>query len=498
MAPIVDTRSGKVEGLEAPGCSIFRNIPFAAPPVGRRRWHPPVREVAWDGVRDCTTPAPYIAQADMILEQMMGSATTVKDEGALVLNVWTPGLDGRRPVMVWIHGGAFQFGSGATPWYDGANFATHGDVVLVTINYRLGPLGFLYLGEMFGEEFAASGNLGLLDQIAALEWVRDSIAAFGGDPNDITIFGESAGAGSVGTLLGTPGAHGLFHKAILESGAAMWGLEPADAAAKAARIVDTLGVAPNDLEALYAKSADDVVAAAAVLGFETSGTTLPFAPVHDGVVLPQPPMDAIRDGSAAGIAVLCGTNLDEMTLFNIIDPALATIDDAGIIARASNWYGDAAHGMFDGYRNAMPGASGPEIWTALSSDAVFRIPGLRLVEAQLAHAPAFVYLFTWPTPAFGGVLKSCHALEIPFVFDNLDQPGVAMFTGDGGERAAIASRMHAAWIAFARTGSPQHADIPAWPAYDTTRRATMRIDVEWTLLDDPYGATRVLWDGWGK
>jgi para-nitrobenzyl esterase len=218
--------------------------------------------------------------------------------------------------------------------------------------------------------------------------------------------------------------------------------------------------------------------------------------VHDGLVLPRPPMDAIRDGSSAGVTVLCGTNLDEMTLFNLIDPTLATIDDAGIIARASNWYGDGAHGMYNGYRDAMPGASGQDIWTALSTDALFRIPALRLVEAHLAHGPAYVYLFTWPSPAFGGVLKSCHALEIPFVFDNLDQPGASMFTGDGPERAEIARRMHAAWIAFVRTASPQHADIPAWPAYDVTTRPTMRIDTEWALLDDPYRDTRILWDDW--
>jgi para-nitrobenzyl esterase len=499
VAAIVDTRSGKVEGAEQHGVLVFRGVPFAAPPVGARRWRAPQREASWDGVRACTEVAPYIAQSDMMLEQMLGSGEIGRDEGALVLNVWTPGLDGKRPVMVWIHGGAFQFGSGSTPWYDGTRFASNGDVVLVTINYRLGPLGYLYLRDLLGDHFADSGNLGTLDQIASLEWVRDCIAAFGGDPDNVTIFGESAGAGSVGTLLGAPGARGLFAKAILQSGAASWGNTTDAATDKARRVIEALGItpsAPDVQERLYAASADDVVAASVVLGFETSGTSLPFAPVHDGVVLPEPPLDAIRAGSAAGVHVLCGTNHDEMTLFGLMDPTLASIDDAGVIARATHWYSDDVHTLVDRYKAAMPGATIQELWTAIATDAVFRIPGLRLVEAQLAHGPAWVYLFTWPSPAFGGALKSCHALEIPFVFDTLDAAGASMFTGEGPERRAIADRMHAAWIAFARSGSPEHAAIPAWPAYDVASRPTMRIDTEWQLVDDLDGRTRALWDSW--
>lgn len=499
MAPIVDTRSGKVEGTEHDGVLAFRGIPFAAPPVGARRGLPPEREEAWPAVRDCTRRAPYLSQNDMMLEQMLGSQEIGKDEGALVLNVFTPGLDGSRPVMVWIHGGAFMFGSGSTPWYDGERFAQHGDVVVVTINYRLGPLGFLHLADWLGPDYAESGNAGLLDQIAALEWVRDCIAAFGGDPQQVTIFGESAGAGSVGTLLGTPRAHGLFRRAILQSGAASWGLELDDAVAKTALVMGELGVARGDRAAWIAAPVDAVLAASTVLGTELSGestTSLPFAPVHDGVVLPQPPLAAVAAGGAAGVEILCGTNRDEMTLFNFMDPGFATLTDAGLLARVAPRFSDLAQSVIDGYRAAMPGASVQDVWTAIATDALFRIPGLRLVDAHLRHGPAYVYLFTWSSPAFGGALKSAHAMEIPFVFDALDQPGVAMLTGDGADRQPIADRMHAAWIAFARTGSPQTAAIPDWPRYDTDRRPTMRIDAEWELLDDPDGATRRLWDGW--
>src|SRR4051794_20179088 len=262
MAPIVDTRSGKIEGTEDDGVLVFRGIPFAAPPVGARRGLPPQREEPWAGVRSCTERAPYLSQNDMMLEQMLGSQDIGKDEGALVLNVFTPGLDGARPVMVWIHGGAFVFGSGSTPWYDGERFAQHGDVVVVTINYRLGPLGFLYLGDWLGDDYAESGNAGVADQIAALEWVRDCIGAFGGDPQQVTIFGESAGAGSVGTLLGTPRANGLFGRAILQSGAASWGLDLDVAATNTEKVMQALGVARGDRAAWAGAPVDAVLTAA--------------------------------------------------------------------------------------------------------------------------------------------------------------------------------------------------------------------------------------------
>lgn len=498
MVTIAPTRSGDVAGTDAGNHLVFKGIPFAAPPVGARRWKAPVREATWDGVRDATEFGLQAVQTEMMLEQLMGSTGAARGEDCLTLNVWTPSLDGARPVMVWIHGGAFQFGSGSTPWYDGERFAVQGDVVVVTVNYRLGPLGFLHLGELFGDEYATSGNAGLLDQIAALEWVHENIAAFGGDPGQVTIFGESAGGASVATLMGTPAARPgeYFQRVIAQSGAVDWGLEPAAATANARTVLDQLGIAHDDLEALLAVDADALCQAALALGLETEGAALPFAPVHDGIVLPQHPIDAIASGSARGVALMTGTNLDEMTLFNLIDPSLATIDEAGITARVGSRFGNDAAEIVGAYRSLRAELPIADLWTAMSSDAVFRIPALRLVEAHLEHGPAHVYLFTWPTPVFGGALKSCHAIEIPFVFDNLHQPGVPMFVGDGAELPDLARRTHASWTAFARSGDPQHADAPEWPRYDLDRRPTMRIDTEWELVHDPYGDERKLWDGW--
>lgn len=493
---IVDTRSGKVQGVEHDGVQVFRGIPYAAPPVGRLRWKPPQREAAWHDVRDATRFSAQSAQGVFMLDQMLGGVARAKSEDSLYLNVWTPGLDDRRrPVMVWIHGGAFMFGEGATPWYDGTGFATNGDVVVVTINYRLGSFGFLHLADLFGDEVAGSGNLGLLDQVAALAWVRDCIEAFGGDPGQVTIFGESAGAGSVGTLLGLPAAHGLFHAAIPQSGAASWFATTERATEVASVLVEALGVQPGDLDALYAKTTDEIIAAQAAVGLETDATGLPFQPVIDGTVLPQPPLDAIASGSAAGVRLLVGTNQDEMTLFGVLDPTLTTLDDASIRDRIHTYWGDTGVDEFlDTYRRLHPGASLQDLWISMSTDALFRIPAIRLAEHQVAHGPVWSYLFTWASPVFNGILKSTHALEIPFVFDALEQPGSDVFTGTGEERAGIARRMNDAWIAFARNGDPGHDGIPEWPSYDTEHRFTMRIDETWELLADPGSETRRLWD----
>ena len=259
---IVATRSGKVEGFERDGVAVFRGIPYAAPPVGTRRWQPPQREEPWAGTRDAGSFSPQSAQTEFALAKMMGERQPPYSEDSLYLNVWTPGCDdARRPVMVWIHGGAFIWGAGDTPWYDGTKFAVHGDVVVVTINYRLGPFGFMHLSDLFDGAFAGSGNAGILDQIAALEWVRDCIPAFGGDPDRVTVFGESAGAASVATLLGTPGARGLFRAAIPQSGAASWTSTRDRATGIAARVVENLGIRAGDSEALLAASTDAVLGA---------------------------------------------------------------------------------------------------------------------------------------------------------------------------------------------------------------------------------------------
>jgi para-nitrobenzyl esterase len=486
---IAATRSGKIEGIERDGVLLFRGIPFAAPPVGPRRFLPPAREPAWEGVRDATRFGPESAQADTPIARMLGSSGRDSGEDSLYLNVWTPACDdARRPVMVWIHGGAYVFGSGAVPWYDGTRFVQHGDVVVVTINYRLGPFGFLHLADQFRDELAGSGNAGILDQIAALEWVRDCIAAFGGNPDDVTVFGESAGANSVGTMLAIPAARGLFHKVIAQSAAGAWVSSRERAAGIAKRSIERLGVRAGDIDALRAVPAERLLSSESALSDEPGEgiSGLVWQPVVDGAVLLETPRDAIAAGSAAGVHVLTGTNEHEMTLFHVIDPTLADLDDAEMLRRLEPWATDPA-ALLHAYRVASPNASTQALWLELATDGVFRIPAIRLAEAQLGHGPVWMYRFSWETPAFGGVLRSTHGLEIPFVFDNLDRNTEAV-TGSGPERQGIADHMHRAWIAFARNGDP------GWPAYDETRRATMRFDENSDVLDDPQGAQRRAWE----
>jgi para-nitrobenzyl esterase len=490
---IVATRSGKVEGFERDGVQVFRGIPYAAPPVGPRRWQPPVREEAWEGTRDATSFSAQSAQSEFALTKLMGQKQPPYSEDSLYLNVWTPGCDdARRPVMVWIHGGAFVWGAGDTPWYDGTKFALHGDVVVVTINYRLNAFGFLHLADLFGERFAGSGNAGILDQVAALEWVRDCISAFGGDPDRVTIFGESAGGGSVGTLLGTPAARGLFRGAIPQSGAASWVASREQATDVAAKLVAKLGVG-NDADALLAASTDAIIGALPAFR-EDGANALPFEPVVDGTVLAERPLAAIAAGNASGVRVLTGTNADEMTLFTVADPHVANLDHTGVLRRMRNAFGDAGVDVFESYRTRRPDMTPPELWTELATDGVFRMPAIRLLEAQLPHAPVWSYFFSFSSPVFGGVLRSTHALEIPFVFDNLDRGGAEMLTGSGPERQAIADAMHRAWIAFARDADPNHAGIPEWPRYDLERRATMRFDTDCVLLDDPGRDDRLAYE----
>jgi para-nitrobenzyl esterase len=492
---IVATRSGKVEGFERDGVHVFRGIPYAAPPVGPLRWNAPQREEAWSGTRDASSFSMQSAQTEFGLTKMMGGVQPPCSEDSLYLNVWTPACDdARRPVMVWIHGGAFIWGAGDTPWYDGTKFAVHGDVVVVTINYRLGPFGFMHLGDLFEGAFAGSGNAGILDQIAALEWVRDCIAAFGGDPERVTVFGESAGAASVGTLLGTPGARGLFRGAIPQSGAASWVSTRARATDVAERVVKNLGVRPGDVDALLATSTDAVLGA--LPAFREDGVAaLPFQPVVDGIVLFEPPLDAIAGGNAAGVHLLTGTNLTEMTLFTVADPEVAALTDDGIRTRLRSAFGETGVAVLDNYRARRPDVPPAALWQEIATDGVFRVPAIRLLETQVPHAPAWSYLFTFETPAFGGILRSTHALEIPFVFDNLDRGGAEMLTGSGAERQSIADAMHRAWIAFARTGDPRHEGIPEWPSYEPSRRATMRFDATCEVLDDPAADDRKAFDG---
>jgi para-nitrobenzyl esterase len=484
---IVDTRQGTLEGSELEGVLVFKGIPYAAPPVRERRFAPPAAAEPWDGVRAATSFGANSPQGALNLEKFLGGAERPESEDCLYLNVWTPAADdARRPVMVWIHGGAFTSGSGGVPWYHGTRFAQRGTVV-VTINYRLGPFGFTHLGDLGGEAFAGSGNAGILDQVAALEWVRDNIAAFGGDPGNVTVFGESAGAMSIGTLLGLPAARGLFRRAILQSGASSTVRDAASASEIAERLLSHAGVGIDDVRDVPTETL--TAAATALSTAAAPGGLLPFEPVVDGVTLPRPPLDAVRDGSVRDVALVIGTNLDEWHLFSAFDPRMQDLDDGALVARMVDVFGDAdrAHHALDVYRRRLGAAPSTAVLSAVMSDSIFRIPAIRLAEAQLAAGgDAWMYLFTWATPAFGGALGSCHALEIPFVFDGLARGGVEILVG-GTAPQSLADEMHGRWTSFARNGDP------GWPVYDTDRRPTMRFDVDSSVVDDPYADERAVW-----
>ncbi|MEY2570104.1 MAG: para-nitrobenzyl esterase [Acidimicrobiaceae bacterium] len=488
---IANTANGKIQGIDKAGVLQFRGIRFAT----AARFAPPQPVEGWDGVLDATAFGPIAPQNPSPLETMLGAGEMATGEDCLNLNICTPSLDGSRPVMVWIHGGGFTAGAGSTPWYAGNRLAAQGDVVIVTINYRLGAFGFLHL-----EGFPGAGNNGIRDQVVALEWVRDNIAAFGGDPGNVTIFGESAGGMSVGTLLGTPSAAGLFHRAIPQSGAANNIATPSDAERVTEQLLRELGLRPSDTEQLLTLDVAAILAAQQTVGTEllTGGNMLlPFCPVVDDVVLPGQPLDAVKAGAAADITTIIGTTADEWNLFHVMRRAEGGMNDDQLARRVARVLpADRAPEAIDVYRTALPKADNDQIFCAIGTDMVFRIPAVRLAEAQSAHQAATrMYLLSYASSAFDGALGACHAIDIPFVFDNVDRNGVQMLLGGvDDETRALSTATSRAWTAFARTGSPDHDGLPAWPTYSTSDRKVMELGRTRQVLDDPGAPERQFWD----
>jgi para-nitrobenzyl esterase len=484
---IVETCYGKVQGTSADSVSLWKGIPYAKPPVGNLRFHAPQPPASWAGVRDTSHFGLTALQPDQ-LSRFFGGKPEPSGEDCLFLNIWSPAADDqRRPVLFWIHGGAFVSGSGSVPTYDGSAFVRNGDVVVVTINYRLGVLGFLNLDSLGGAEKGFTNNCGLLDQIAALQWVRDNIASFGGDPENITVFGESAGAMSIGVLLAMPEAKGLFRRAILESGAAQNVLSAERATRIAGKLLMALNV--SNVDTLLDIPADQILAAQTQVSQTTTG--LAFQPTVDGRTLPEKPLNAISHGSAPSISLVIGTNRDEMRLFTLMDPAQATFDQSSL----DKQFGPRAGEVANVYQAAHPGESLSDAWVDILTDRTFRIPAIRLAERQSTQASSvWMYRFDWASPAFGGALKSCHALELPFVWDNLDKPGLSMFTQGATGIQPLADVMHSTWIAFARTGDPSIPALPDWPPYDLQTRPTMIFNLHSEVVNDPQSAERRLWE----
>lgn len=505
---VVRTRQGSLSGRRRHGVTIFRGIPYAASTAGSLRFAAPREPPSWDGIRTADSFGPVCWQGSDGLTSLISKTANVCDEDCLRLDIVTPGCDdSRRPVMVWIHGGGFENGSGSIPWYDGTSFATRGDVVVVTINYRLGAFGFLHLDAALAEAYPTSGINGILDQIAALEWVRANIVAFGGDPDNVTVFGESAGAMSIGTLLAIPAARGLFHRAILQSGAADNVLEPHVAAEVTAMFIAELGVGsqeelleiePSLIIEAQQRVTRSFLADPGRLGGGRFTLAMPFQPVIDGVRLPTHPLEAIRAGSASGIDVIIGTNAEEWKLFHLLGNT--TLDEERLSRRLERYFGPVVDGGADRiiatYRANNERMSPDDIWCAVITDVTFKIPAVRLAEAQASQRPnnTFVYLFAWGSTAFDGRLGSCHALDIPFVWNILDRPGVDFLTGDTGLPRDLASTMHDTWWHFARAGRPDHDAIPHWPSYDAVSRSTFVFDDPVGVCSDQDGATRALWE----
>ncbi len=494
----VETTAGHVRGTRVHGVHAFKGVPYGAAAAGANRFMPPRKPQPWPGVRDATT---FGHRAPQLLSAFHGQVppeVEVMDrnepmgEDCLVLNVWTTGLrDGRRrPVMLWLHGGGYTSGSGGFICYDGTELARKHDVVAITVNHRLSALGYLYLAGVGGERYADSSNLGNLDIIAALEWVRDNIAEFGGDPGNVTIFGQSGGGGKVSSLMAMPAAHGLFHRAIVESGADVRGVSREAANRTAEMYLGRLGLSPHRLEELHRLPFERLIAVTA----PEAGPRLALAPVVDGRSLPTNPFDPVAPALSARVPLLIGTVETEVTFFpgQMLDP----MDAAELHARLKRIVAHASDAdvdrLIDAYRAGRPHASNTDLYLIIASDATFRAGVLTEAERKAAQggAPVYQYYFTWRSPVRGGKLRSFHTVEIPFVFDNVD--AAQSMTGTGHDRYLLASRMSGAWTAFARSGDPNHPLLPHWAPFDDKRRATMIFNDECRLVDDPHGAEQRL------
>jgi para-nitrobenzyl esterase len=502
----VATRAGMLRGRREDRIYKFKGVHYGASTAGERRFLPPEPVPAWDGVRDATAFGPLCPQAGIVAtgadeNYAVGPIPVLpQSEDCLVLNVWTPGLDGDRPVMVWLHGRGFREGAGSERWYDGTRLAQRGDVVVITLNHRLNVFGYLNLADIAGAEYGGSGVAGMLDIVEALRWIRDNVAKFGGDPGNVTVFGESGGGFKVSTLLAMPDAEGLFHKAIIQSGAAVRSTESDEATRITRALLHELGVdgdgagAVAALQTLPFGELTEAVgrlerAAAAANG----GPSFGFRPVVGHRHLPAHPFDPVASPHARGVPVLIGTTADEMTLLTIGDPDRVTLTAAALEARMTAMLGEHAHDVLAVYREQRPNVTPWDLYIAIISDRAFRLPSIRLAERHGAAggAPVYFYLFAWETDYGDPPLRAAHALEIPFVFDTAD---VVPLTGSRAGQDVLTDAVSGAWVAFARGGDPNHPGIPRWQPYTSDARHTLVFEVPSRAEIDPHREERLAWE----
>jgi para-nitrobenzyl esterase len=487
LTEVVQTTNGPVRGYHEDMLKVFKGLRYGAAPVALARFKPPALPAPWRTPVDAVAYGAPAIQSGLAPGERRSSPADppapdepASSEDCLFLNVWTPGLDAaKRPVMVWLHGGGFANGSGGAAMYDGGNLARQGDAVLVTVNHRLNVFGYLHLGDAFGPEYAQSGVAGMLDIVQALEWVADNIAAFGGDPTNVTIFGESGGGWKVSLLMAMPAARGLFHKAIIQSGPGLTAKPKADADALARQLLTKLGV--DKPEALAALPTEVISKTSVELPGEAMRL---YTPVLDGVAIPRDPFEPDASPLNADVPVLIGTNKDENTLFLFSHPRFGEFGPDDIAKLAKSTVGARAEALVAALRAAFPDYNDTHLYAAVGTATGMWGNSVKLAERKAAQgsAPAYMYLLTWETPVAKGRLRSPHAVEIPLVFDNVEKARNFVGRGEGPED--LARQMSAAWLSFARTGDP------GWPAYDAENRATKIFDLESRVENDPFAEVR--------
>ncbi|HEU5031788.1 MAG TPA: carboxylesterase family protein [Spirillospora sp.] len=491
---VVATTSGRVRGMSAAGTVRFLGLPYGASTAGAHRFRPPRPVEPWTGVRDALEFGPSAPQVDVragtgpmgrrllaLLYPRAGHPTEggPMSEDCLRLNVWTPAADaGARPVMVWFHGGAFQHGSGNEMAFNGDVLAAAEDVVVVTVTHRLGFLGFCALDAVAGESFDGSGVAGLLDLVQALEWVRDNVAAFGGDPGNVTVFGQSGGGMKVATLMAMPAAAGLFHRAIMQSGPGLRAAEPEEGAATARRLLGAAGLAPDSARELRGLELSDLMAVQERVISESFGdggtgldfleSPMTFGPTRHDRHLPGRLFGAGAPEQADGIPVMIGSTTHEMSMMLVDLPGLTELDDTAVASFLDGQVPDAA-GLVKRYRAPFPDEPAHLLLARVASDRTFRGGSYQVADAKARQsAPVYTYLFDQPTEVLGGALGSCHSLEIPYVFGTVDRIPLVGRSGPVGEVSRLMMR---AWARFARTGDPRHDGLPPWPTWDAGHRA---------------------------
>lgn len=505
MIVTVETRYGKIRAATDGGVAVFRGIPFARPPLGALRFMPPERPEPWPGIRDGRPWGPAAPQLPSPFSVLSRTEAPKQSEDCLQLNIWTPSLEGApRPVLVWIHGGRFTEGSASLADTNGRRLARRGDVVVVSLQYRLGALGFLHLREL-GPGSPGASNLGLLDQIAALEWIRDEIDAFGGDPSNVTLFGGSAGGSSVAALLSMPRARGLFQRAIVQSGV-FTAHDTESATRVASGLLEELDLSARDVEKLRDLPLERLLQAQQRCGARLTEQLgdLPFQPVIDGEILPKTPLAAAQDAEMNPVPLIVGSNLDEMRILDAIDPSLRELDERGLRERlelqlrASPAGGPrAAQSALEVYSRARADrglTQAAELWCAIESDRLFHSPTARVAELHSKRQPqTYAYLFRWGPRASGSQLGAFHGVEVPFVFGTLEDHSLRELVRKSHETTSLARSVQDAWLAFARTGDPSHAGLGGWPTYAPPRRATMILDEPPEVQEAPLEDTRRFW-----